>query len=170
MEKIRCIDVSSDEGFQKTYENFYTLGRYPKEFRRDYFVYMERGKSVKPSFEEALLHFQKYGTLEVSFSSKRVHTLDPEQPIGDKNVTDKHFGYKIPAYGTKARYKKVLDRYERYKRDFLKYMASDVGKAVIRAFDEAFPKSGFTDLKKWTLCSGWMIRKENELSPQIHGG
>ena len=27
-------------------------------------------------------------------------------------------------------------------------MASDDGKAVIRAFDEAFPKTGFTDLKK----------------------
>lgn len=148
MEKVRQIDVSSDEGFQKTYENFYTLGRYPKEFRRNYFAYMERGKGAKPSFEETLSYFLKYGTLEVSFSSKLVHTLDPEQPIWDRNVTDKHFGYKIPAYGTKDRDKKILDRYGRYKTDFLKYMVSDDGKAVIRAFDEAFPKTGFTDLKK----------------------
>lgn len=61
----------------------------------------------------------KYGTLEVSFSSKLVHTLDPEQPIWDRNVTDRHFGYKIPTYGTKDREK-----------------------------NEAFPKTGFTDLKK----------------------
>ena len=148
MEKVRQVDVSSDEGFQKTYENFYTLGRYPKEFRRDYFAYMGRGKEAKPSFEETLSYFLKYGTLEVSFSSKLVHTLDPEQPIWDRNVTDKHFGYKIPAYGTKDREKKILDRYERYKREFLKYMASDDGKAVIQAFDQAFPKTAFTDLKK----------------------
>lgn len=148
MEKVRQVDVSSDESFQKTYENFYTLGRYPKEFRRDYFAYMERGKEAKPSFEETLSYFLKYGTFEVSFSSKLVHTLNPEQPIWDRNVTDKHFGHKIPAYGTKDREKKVLDRYGRYKRDFLKYMASDDGKAVIRAFDKAFPKTGFTDLKK----------------------
>lgn len=148
MEKIRQVDVSFDEDFQKTYENFYTLGRYPKKFRQDYFAYMERGKEIKPSFEEALSYFLKYGTLEVSFSSKLVHTLDPEQPIWDQNVTDKHFGYKIPAYGTKDRDKKVLDRYMRYKKDFLKYVASDDGKAVIRAFDEVFPETGFTDLKK----------------------
>lgn len=148
MEKVRQVDVSSDEGFQKIYENFYTLGRYPKEFRRDYFDYMERSKGRSLQFEETLSYFLKYGTFEVSFSSKLVHTLDPEQPIWDRNVTDKHFGYKIPAYGTKDREKKILDRYGRYKRDFLKYMTSDDGKAVIRAFDEAFPKTGFTDLKK----------------------
>ncbi|EOS24837.1 hypothetical protein C804_04937 [Lachnospiraceae bacterium A4] len=148
MEKLWRVDVSLDERFQKTYENFYTLGRYSKEFRRDYFAYMERCKETVPSFEEALSYFLKYGTLEVSFSSKLVHTLDPEQPIWDKNVTDRHFGYKIPAYGTKDREKKILDRYKRYKRDFLNYVASDDGKAVIRAFDEAFPKTGFTDLKK----------------------
>ena len=148
IEKVRRVDVSLDEGFQKTYENFYTLGRYPKEFRRDYFAYMERCKGIKPSFEETLSYFLKYGTLEVSFSSKLVHTLDPEQPIWDRNVTDRHFGYKIPAYGTKDREKKILDRYKRYKRDFLKYVASDDGKTVIRAFDEAFPENGFTDLKK----------------------
>lgn len=148
MEKLWRVDVSLDERFQKTYENFYTLGRYSKEFRRDYFAYMERCKETVPSFEEALSYFLKYGTLEVSFSSKLVHTLDPEQPIWDKNVTDRHFGYKIPAYGTKDREKKILNRYKRYKRDFLNYVASDDGKAVIRAFDEAFPKTGFTDLKK----------------------
>lgn len=148
MEKVRRVDVSLDEGFQKTYENFYTLGRYPKEFRRDYFAYMERCKEAVPLFEEALSYFLKYGTLEVSFSSKLVHTLDPEQPIWDRNVTDRHFGYKIPVYGTKDREKKILDRYKRYRRDFLNYVASDDGKAVIRAFDEAFPKTEFTDLKK----------------------
>lgn len=148
MEKVQQVDVSVDKDFQKTYENFYTLGRYPKEFRLDYFAYMERGKKEKPSFEEALSYFLKYGTLEVSFSSKLVHTLDPEQPIWDQNVTDKHFGYKIPACRTKDREKKVLDRYMRYKNDFLTYVASDDGKLIIRAFDEAFPKTGFTDLKK----------------------
>ncbi len=148
MEKVQRVDVSLDEEFQKTYENFYTLGRYPKEFRRDYFIYMERVKEIKPSFKETLSYFLKYGTLEVSFSSKLVHTLDPEQPIWDRNVTDRHFGYKIPAYGTKDREKKIFDRYMRYKRDFFKYVASDDGKVVIRAFDEAFPKTGFTDLKK----------------------
>ena len=148
MEKVRRVDVSLDEEFQRTYENFYTLGRYPKEFRRDYFAYMERCKETELSFEEALSHFLKNGTLEVSFSSKLVHTLDSEQPIWDKNVTDRHFGYKIPACGTKDREKKILDRYKRYKRDFLNYVASDDGKTIIRAFDEAFPKTGFTDLKK----------------------
>ena len=148
MEKVQRTDVSSDEGFQKTYENFYTLGRYPKEFRREYFVYMERSKGTKTSFEETLSYFLKYGTLEASFSSKLVHTLDPEQPIWDGNVTGRHFGYRLPACNTKDREKKILERYGRYKRDFLKYMASDEGKAVIRAFDEAFPKTGFTDLKK----------------------
>ena len=148
MERVQRVDVSSDESFQKTYENFYTLGRYPKEFRREYFAYMERGKGAKPSFEETLSYFLKYGALEVSFSSKLVHTLDPEQPIWDGNVTGRHFGYRIPACNTKDREKKILERYGRYKREFLKYMASDDGKAVIRAFDEAFPKTGFTDLKK----------------------
>lgn len=85
MERVWMVDVSSDEVFQKTYENFYTL--------------------------------------------------DPEQPIWDRNVTERHFGYKIPANGTKNREKKMLDRYEQYKSDYLIYMDSPDGKAVIRAFE-----------------------------------
>lgn len=51
------------------------------------------------------------------------------------NVIDRHFGYKIFAYGTKDREKKILDRYGRYKRDFLKFMASNDGKAIIWGFE-----------------------------------
>lgn len=40
MEKVQRVDVTLDERFQKTYENFYTLSRYPKEFRREYFAYI----------------------------------------------------------------------------------------------------------------------------------
>lgn len=148
MEKVWQVDVFRDEVFQKTYENFYKLSRYPKEFRRVYFAYMEQFKKSKPSFEDTLLYFLKYGSLEVSFSSKLVHTLDPEQPIWDKNVTNNHFGYKIPVTRTKDREKKVLDRYISYKNDFVKYVASDDGNVVIRAFDTAFPETGFTNLKK----------------------
>lgn len=148
MEKVWQVDVSRDEVFQKTYESFYKLSRYPKEFRRVYFAYMEQVKKSKPSFKDTLLYFLKYGSLEVSFSSKLVHTLDSEQPIWDKNVTNNHFGYKIPATRTKNREKRVLDRYISYKNDFVKYVASDDGNVVIRAFDTAFPETGFTNLKK----------------------
>ena len=54
-------------------------------------------------------------------------------------------GYSAPADSAE---KKMLDRYMWYKRDFFKYVASDDRKAVIRAFDEVFLKTGFTDLKK----------------------
>lgn len=68
MEKVWQVDVSRDEVFQKTYESFYKLSRYPKEFRRVYFAYMEQVKKSKPSFKDTLLYFLKYGSLEVSFS------------------------------------------------------------------------------------------------------
>lgn len=163
MDRVQNTNVAEDTEFQKSYDDFYTLYRYPKEFRLEYYSYMEKNKTRKPSFEEVLAHFGRFGNLEASFSSKLVHTLDPKQPIWDKNVAVLHFGYRIPYNGMKNREQTMVRRYEDYRRDFLAYAATDAGKTIVDAFDSKFPSNSFTDTKKvdfvlWQDVGKWKKR------------
>ena len=148
MNRFREVDVSKDASFRKTFENFYVLSRYPMPFREDYFAFMERNKSQTLEFAEVLSYFKAHGSLEASFSSKLIHTINPSMPIWDKIVTTDHFGYKLPYPKAKEREQRIVNLYEAYCESFMAYMESEEGKSIIRMFDEKFPDSGLTDVKK----------------------
>lgn len=152
MTALHEVDVRTDAEFQKTFRDFYQMRRfYSDDFAKHYFVLMQQLKDTGPnmSFDMALervKHIQ--GTYEMSFSSKLAHTINPLLPIWDSVVTKGHFGIRAPYAGAKDKEKACCRKYAEFEDAFYDYMATDDGIQIIHAFDEAFPDSGISDVKK----------------------
>ena len=151
MDRLHRTDVSADAEFQRVYRDFYQMRRfYSDDFARRYFRLMEDLKdSFSMSFPmamERIKHIQ--GTYEMSFSSKMAHTIAPQHPIWDSVVAAGHFKMRAPAAGCKDREQKCCLRYQEFTDKFYRYMATEEGKTLLCLFDEAFPNSGISDVKK----------------------
>ena len=149
MQRVKVADVSSDLKFQETYRDFYQLRRfYTDEFVGRYFKLMEQNKDATDfSFKRAFEHVKHIQcTYEISFSSKLAHTLNSALPIWD-SIVIKHFGIKAPGY-SRDRENKIYEKYDVFRQKFYDYMCSQEGKMLITMFDDAFPDSGISDVKK----------------------
>lgn len=161
MEKFRKVDVSQNKAFREKFREFYQLRRfYSDEFVDGYFKVMEELKNVPDvSFEMA---FPKVlgicGTYELSFTSKLVHTINPDTLIWDKIVTGDHFKIKPPYPGAKNRDKACIDRYKQYADSVRVYLASDEGQMIIEAFDKKYNTMSISDVKKIDFVL-WQNRK-----------
>lgn len=149
MEWVRQTDVSTDTEFQIAYRDFYRMRRfYNDEFALHYFKLMEQNKTVRSfSFKMALervKHIQ--GTYEMSFSSKMAHTINPDTPIWDSIVTG-HFGIRAPGK-SQNREMRICETYDKFKQRFYDYMEDKEGQMLLKMFEEAFPESGISDVKK----------------------
>ena len=151
MDSLHCTNVSKNKDFQKVYRNFYRMNRfYSEEFAYGYFQIMEHLKtSPVISFEMALERVKHIkGSYEISFSSKMAHTIDPELPVWDKIVTKDHFHINAPYTLHRNRERACCAKYEEYRRRFYVYLSSEEGQALASLFDEAYPNSGISDVKK----------------------
>ena len=161
MEAFPETDVSKDRAFQKLYRDFYQMRPfYTDDFASAYFRLMEKMKTWLPvSFDmafERIKHIK--GSYEMSFSSKMVHTIDPNLPIWDKIVTGEHFHMKAPYCSCRNRERVCCRRYEDYRKRFCSYTDSPEGQMLIESFDAAFPDSGISDVKKIDFIL-WQDRK-----------
>lgn len=87
MRRVREVDVSADEPFQRLYNRFYVVRR-NAAWRAAYYGLFEREKrGGEPDFGRVVraLH-ELTGNVEASFASKMVSTLDPSMPIWDSIV------------------------------------------------------------------------------------
>jgi len=152
MQAVQDTDVRTDAEFQKIFRDFYQMRRfYSDDFARQYFILMQQLKDAGPDMTfrmalERVKHIQ--GTYEMSFSSKLAHTINPLLPIWDNVVTKSHFGIRAPYAGAKDKEKACCRKYAEFEDAFYDYMATDEGMQIIHAFDEAFPDSGISDVKK----------------------
>lgn len=151
MESLHYTDVSTNADFQRAFNRFFVMrSRTPLYYDKFYSFLAER-KNVGATFEETLEELKSAnGKLEISFSSKLVHVIDPTQPIWDRNVSVQHFGMKVPGHGKpiNVRQAEVIKMYRDYCRRFYDYLDSNEGQALIRLFDNIYPHSELTDVKK----------------------
>jgi hypothetical protein len=161
-------DVSKNGEFQEKYEEFYMLKRKPEEFRKAYFVYMQKQRENKElKFKDVLEHLftvKQNGKVKVeaSFAAKLLHTINPKFPTWDYWI-GKNFKIKIPLSNNnndKARQiEKAIELYDQLIDKFDGYRKSENGKKLLAAFDNAFPgfKNTITDTKKIDLVL-WQMR------------
>lgn len=93
------INVTNDEGFQKTYSSLFQMRHMPRPTPfAQYFALMEAEK-VKVnghSFEDLLVNFREHsGRWEVSFISKLIAIIDPNRSVWDSLVS-RRLGLKLP--------------------------------------------------------------------------
>lgn len=151
MDTLYWTDVSVDRDFQRTFNDFFVMRSRESRYYDSFYTFLEQKKDKGTSFEETLDFLKEAsGRLEISFSSKLIHVINPNRPIWDNNVAVQHFGMKLPGYNvdSSTRQREVVKLYHEYCSRFHEYMDSSEGQTVIRLFNEKYPHTGFTDTKK----------------------
>ena len=152
LNNLYSTNVAEDAHYQDVFRKFYQMRKfYSDEFASGYFQLLEELKADQNNvtFQEIfdrILGIQN--TFEMSFSSKMLHMLQPENPIWDSVVTKEHFGLCIPASGHKNRESACVQRYDLYKKRFYEYLHSDEGQMILTLFNQKFPDLEISDAKK----------------------
>lgn len=142
-------DVATDREFQRAFNGFFRMGRRTETYYADYYGYLQKHKETGIGFAEALTFlYEKHNRLEMSFVSKMVAIVDPSKPIWDRMVTLGHFGIKAPYANVKDRLEKGIERYSQYCQEYAAYMQTDAAKQKITFFNQQFPNTDITDVKK----------------------
>ena len=153
-------DVSKDEEFQRKFTGFYRIRRSKEHFLKKYYEYMESLKGKNPTFEEVIKKVQTFlGTIEPSFSSKMLATLNPNLPVWDQYVLanakiDAPRPYNVTIDKCVKTYKKVVNFYD-------SLLKSDISDEMVKMFDKKLPEyKYFTKIKKIDLML-WQ-KRDNE--------
>jgi hypothetical protein len=156
--EIHNRDISKDLDYQRTFNAFYVVRRDAK-WRKTYFDYFEKQKKNKDlTFEDIIRYlYQHTGSVEASFSSKLLSTINPNMPIWDI--------YVLKNLGLKTKLGKPLDKidqavrlYREINEYFMGLLKSKWGKAAIYKFNETIPDHQWiSDLKKIDFFI-WQIR------------
>ena len=115
MQNIQKTDVYANQEFRKKYCAYYGLNRNTsKDFQDEYFKYMQENKSCKTLDYGRVLRdlYEKTNRVDYSFSSKLLHTINPDMPILDKHLM-RMLGFQLKSIGDNSSrldyYKKVYD-------------------------------------------------------------
>lgn len=178
------IDVSADTRFRSAYSGYYFPAQVSKEFKDLYFGYMEKCRENLPEFTEALQYFyDNSGAVHYSFTSKLMHTLNPNYPVLDKHVL-RLLGFQLmdarqidkddPDYQSKKdadaeqRIKYYSEVFDQVAAEYKKYENEPFMLDAIRQFDEQLDEKfpDFSDLtytKKVDMLL-FRLRKERAVS------
>lgn len=151
MDSLYWTDVSIDKDFQRAFNDFFVMRSRKSEYYDRFYSFLEQKKDKGVTFEETLDYLKESeGALELSFSSKLIHVINPNRPIWDKIVAENHFKMKLPGYGgdTSDRQRKIIRLYHEYCSRFYEFLDSADGQTILRLFHEKYPHTGFTDAKK----------------------
>jgi hypothetical protein len=153
--RVAVCDVTRDAEFQKRFNGFYRVRRGPA-WRSSYYALMQSAKDEDVEFPEALdrLH-RATGMVEASFASKLVATLDPSKPVIDSVVLS-HFGLRLPHLHAIERQAKIVGIYRSLSAAHAELAASSVRCMIRDLFDERYPNTNLTPLKKLDLVL-WQI-------------
>jgi hypothetical protein len=153
---VRLCDISTNEEFQRSFNGFYRVRR-DSQWRSVYFGLLESSKAKGIDFPEALKEINhRTGSIEASFASKLVATLDPSKPVIDKFVLE-HFALHLPRWGLSDRLAKTIALYDDLRDKYSAFVQSPTGKLIRELFDSRYPCSDVTELKKIDLVL-WQIR------------
>lgn len=157
MEKFNIDNFKEDVFFRKIYNDFYKIRQRPQEFYDSLYYYLEQNKNENAKYEDVLNYFySKFGSVEKSFSSKILATINPNMPVWDTEVLKK-LGMTAPAYKSKDRLLKTIKMYYEIVGWYEKYLKTANAKEALTRFDKIFPNKEVTNIKKIDLIL-WSIR------------
>lgn len=140
-------DVSKDNEFQTRFNAFYRVRR-DEKWRKIFYSYFEEIKNNKKiTFDEILDYmYKKTGTIEASFCSKMLSTINPNMPILDQYVLK---NLELQVYG-KTKKERIENTKEIYKEiikiEEEKLCNKDI-KNTIKEFKQYFPEYKLSDIK-----------------------
>jgi len=155
------VDASKDISFQKEFRIFYRFMFLNNGFISDYFSFLQEHKNNSPDFIDTLKYFQeKYDKFFYSYVSKMLATIDPNLPVWDSNVCSV-FGFKNPndLLSKEKKINKAKAIYRNLTEWYKNFMLSEEGCKWIKFFDEVYPDSNITAIKKIDLIL-WKLSKD----------
>jgi len=157
MDIFRSRNISKDLDFRRRFNHFYRMMKRSQEFYNDYFYYLEKNKNSNIRFFDVISHFEKkFNRMEPSFSSKLIATINPNFAIWDKFVL-RNLGLTAPPYNCFNRKNLICDIYKEINKKINAIVKSPDGKTWLRLFDEIFPSTNITDIKKIDFIL-WKLR------------
>ena len=140
-------DVSKDAEFQIRFNAFYRVRR-DNKWRKVFYTYFESIKNKKDiTFEEIVSYmYRKTGSIEASFCSKLLSTINPNMPIWDQFVL---MNLKLKVNG-KTKEDKLKDTIRVYNQiveiENNKLKEKDIQQSI-KDFKEYFPEYKLSDIK-----------------------
>jgi hypothetical protein len=136
--KTNNIDLSKDMKFRTKFNGFYRIRQKPEKFYDKYYELLNSNLKANPEFIEVL---EKLYTVEErfenSFSSKLLHTINPNLPIWD-SIVMKKLNLKTTFYFKSIQIKKenIVAQYQKLSTFFNDFILTKDGKELIDLFDE----------------------------------
>ncbi len=157
-------NIATDVDFQKNFTNYYRVRR-DADWLREFYNFFEKNKNNKTiTFEEILRYLSniehkvkrttknptgKAKTVEASFASKMLATINPNHPIWDSHVLR---SLNIEVDGALCHEDKIeeyIKIYQTIEKEIATFIAANEGQQCIILFDRVFPScKDFSDYKK----------------------
>lgn len=168
-DQMRTVDVSTDLEFQNAYRDYWrmSLSRHGTYFYSQYFRRMQalRQSDSKPTAEDLrtlslLSDRPDRPSLQFSFATKLLTTLDPREPVYDTHVTS--FYFFIPPASDRpleARLAGLLDFYDFLRGEYARVLSHGLLEVPIRRFrqevadDPSLADERVVDLLIWGFTS-----------------
>lgn len=150
--------------FRKTFNGYYKLRQRSAKWYDKYYSLFESQFCADCSFEDLLREMHTVNSsLEVSFISKLIATVNPQMPIWDQYVV-RNIGLesewlcssRLPK---EKRIQKAVEIYNKIVKWYSDFLNDETGKACIKLFDQLLPqyKDKLSDTKKID-CILWSKR------------
>ena len=149
------VNTAVDPRFQRRFNAYYRVRQKNKQWYKTYYSILEREKYNRSIRFSCVLEnlSKKVGTVELSFASKLVATINPETPVYDENVRKcLNLARHSAAKCMDERIRKAVEIYDNLT-DRTRTLTESASFAGLReSFDHALPEfRHFTDIKKLDL-------------------
>ncbi len=149
MRTLESRDISEDRHFRRAYLNQFKLRDKDREFCRFYFCYLEENKGGSGCFEgELFALYHRFGMLDPVAASKLAATIDPNLPVWDPQILGSMGVRPFTLEKSGRRAEKILEVYDRLCLWYDRYLSSRDGRMAVQVFEEIYPNTGFSNLKK----------------------
>jgi hypothetical protein len=150
--KLNNIDITIEKEFRKKFNGFYRIRQKPEKFYNKYYILLNSNLKATSEFIEVLEQlYTVEERLESSFSSKLLHTINPNLPIWD-SIVMKRLNLKTTFYSKDIEIKKenIVAQYQKLSTFFNDFILTKEGKELINLFDEKIVIQDYdlTPLKK----------------------
>jgi hypothetical protein len=136
------VDVSRRGEFQTLFNRFYVMSRRTEKFKTAFYsLFQQLRDETNLDFGTCLhLQYEAFPTVEASFVSKMIATINPNRPVYDSLVR-KALGLSSPsARDARKRISQAVAIYDQIVRQIRDFIESESYPATVAAFDKKFPK------------------------------
>ena len=149
----------NDVDFQKKFDGYYKI-RKNAEWRRTYYELFEHIRNDNdPTFEYIIRKLYECGTVEPSFSSKMLATINPNKPIWDSNVL-RNLGKTLYGRTPEERLENAIQIYRDIESEIGDFINSQRGENYINEFNMMFPE--YTDFNPYKKVDFYLWSRQPE--------